>query len=78
METRHANGGAHAAKAQKIPPFLKKLVDLTNSCPPHIGSWNEDGTQFIVKSSQFADLLREQFQGTLQTFVRQLQYVPFA
>jgi len=61
----------------KIPPFLKKLVDLTNSCPPHIGSWNEEGTQFVVKSSQFADLLREQFQGTLQTFVRQLHFYSF-
>jgi hypothetical protein len=60
-------------KANKLPPFLKKLLDITTSCPPHIGGWNEEGTQFIVKSSQFADLLREQFQGSLQTFVRQLQ-----
>ena len=70
-----AKSVAQSAKAQKIPPFLKKLVDLTNACPPQIGSWNEDGTYFVVKSSQFADLLREQFHGTLQTFVRQLQYV---
>jgi hypothetical protein len=69
-----SSGAVHKSK---IPPFLKKLVDLTNSCPPHIGGWNDDGTQFIVRSSQFADLLREQFQGSLQTFVRQLHFYSF-
>jgi hypothetical protein len=61
----------------KVQPFLRKLVDLTSSCPDHIGGWNDDGTQFIVRSSQFADLLREQFQGSLQTFVRQLHFYSF-
>lgn len=52
-------------------------MELTNACPPQIGAWNEDGTYFVVKSSQFADLLREQFHGTLQTFVRQLHFYSF-
>jgi len=71
--TNSSSNSSSAKPNAKLPPFLKKLVDLTNSCPSHIGGWNEDGTQFVVRSSQFADLLREQFQGSLQTFVRQLQ-----
>lgn len=73
------SGGVEASRVPqtKLPPFLKKLLDLTGSCPPHIGGWNEDGTLFVVRSSQFADLLREQFKATLQTFVRQLHFYSF-
>jgi len=60
-----------------VPPFLKKLMQVTESCPPSIGSWNEDGTQFVVTSSQFADILRQHFAGSLQTFVRQLHFYSF-
>ena len=62
-----------SARAFRVPPFLKKLVEVTDSCPPEIGAWSDDGTQFIVTSSKFADELRLHFQGSLQTFVRQLQ-----
>jgi hypothetical protein len=62
-----------------ITPFLHKLLTLSSSLPPDIGSWNPSGTVFIVvNGSKFEILLRKYFKGTLQTFVRQLHFYGFS
>lgn len=57
--------------------FLRRLYDVCETCDPAQGSWSEDGTTFIVKSSAFVDTLRAHFKSSLQTFVRQLHIYNF-
>lgn len=64
-------------KVHRLPPFVRKLVNLTKSCPSDVGAWSEDGSQFVVKSSRFADVIQENFDSSLQTFLRQLHFYSF-
>ena len=70
----NGNGGGEGAK---VSQFLTKVFALCESCDPEIAEWSADGRSFIVKSSRFADVLKDHFQSSLQTFVRQLHFYGF-
>lgn len=72
--TRQATGCLSKAP----PPFLQKLSLICETCPHDIACWSEDGTQFVVTSSQFADVLAQHFKGSQQTFARQLHFYGFS
>jgi len=61
-----------------LPPFLKKLRHITETVPPDIASWSEDGLSFIIHKKEFeSEILKEHFKGNIQTFVRQLHFYGF-
>mmetsp|Transcript_6902 Transcript_6902/g.7891 ORF Transcript_6902/g.7891 Transcript_6902/m.7891 type:complete len:233 (+) Transcript_6902:170-868(+) len=61
-----------------LPPFLKKLRQITETVSPEIASWSEDGLSFIIHKKEFeTEVLKEHFKGNIQTFVRQLHFYGF-
>lgn len=63
---------------EELPPFLAKLVEITQKTPKTIADWSEDGYLYIVKSDDnFNRTLKKYFKGTKQTFVRQLHFYGF-
>mmetsp|Transcript_7043 Transcript_7043/g.14136 ORF Transcript_7043/g.14136 Transcript_7043/m.14136 type:complete len:671 (-) Transcript_7043:96-2108(-) len=61
-----------------LPPFLKKLQEISKSCDPSIAGWSDDGKRFVVKSDRFEiEVVSKFFKGTLGTFIRQLHFYGF-
>ncbi|GBG33247.1 Heat stress transcription factor A-4c [Hondaea fermentalgiana] len=61
-----------------LPPFLKKLQEISQTCDPSIAEWSTDGSKFVVKSTRFErDVVRKFFKGNLGTFIRQLHFYGF-
>lgn len=61
-----------------LPPFLKKLRQITETVSPDIASWSDDGRAFIIHKKEFeTDVLTQHFKGNVQTFVRQLHFYGF-
>jgi hypothetical protein len=73
----------HPVKKRKnleLPSFLSKTYAMICDCPPHIASWNQDGTSFYVfDPKELSEKLFPQYfkHNNFSSFVRQLNFYGF-
>ena len=65
--------------ANKVAPFLSKLVNLVEVCPPEVGGWTPDGLSFLVNDEAAAQTVIPQFfsHTNFRSFCRQLSCCAF-
>lgn len=73
----------HPVKKRKnveLPSFLSKTYAMICECPPHIASWNQEGTSFFVfDPKELSEKLIPQYfkHNNFSSFVRQLNFYGF-
>ena len=62
-----------------LPPFLNKLLTITQTCDRSIADWSPDGKQFVIKANERfeKEVLKKHFKGSKSTFIRQLHFYDF-
>lgn len=64
--------------SETLPPFLAKLLLLTQTTDKKISHWSIDGSVYVVEDDvRFNSILKKFFKGTKQTFIRQLHFYSF-
>jgi len=67
-----------SAKHSKLSQFLLKLQTFVRNVPVNVGTWNEDGTVFLIKEHRFeSEYLPAYFNCSRPSFIRQLHLYGF-
>ena len=66
------------AAQMKVAPFLGKLSQLVETCPPETGGWCDDGLSFLINDESASTTVIPQFfaHTNFRSFCRQLSCCP--
>lgn len=64
--------------SESLPPFLAKILLLTQTTEPKISGWNSTGKIYVIRNeTKFNNVLKKYFKGNTHTFIRQLHFYGF-